>query len=153
MRKPTLLITSLAALLALGGCQSSLTGDTYSRDEARAVQTVRMGTIESLRPVKIEGTKTPIGAGAGAVVGGIGGSGIGGGRGSAVMAVVGSVAGGLLGAAAEEGLTRTQGVEITVREDDGTMRAYVQEVEPNQVFRVGERVRIMTVNGTSRVTH
>lgn len=153
MRKPTLLITSLAALLALGGCQSSLTGDTYSRDEARAVQTVRMGTIESLRPVKIEGTKTPIGAGAGAVVGGIGGSGIGGGRGSAVMAVVGAVAGGLLGAAAEEGLTRTQGVEITVREDDGTMRAYVQEVEPNQVFRVGERVRIMTVNGTSRVSH
>lgn len=153
MRKPTLLITSLAAMLALGGCQSSLTGDTYSRDEARAVQTVRMGTIESLRPVKIEGTKTPIGAGAGAVVGGIGGSGLGGGRGSAVAAVVGAVAGGLLGAAAEEGLTRTQGVEITVREDDGTMRAYVQEVEPNQVFRVGERVRIMTVNGTSRVTH
>ena len=153
MRKPTLLITSLAAMLALGGCQSSLTGDTYSRDEARAVQTVRMGTIESLRPVKIEGTKTPIGAGAGAVVGGIGGSGLGGGRGSAVLAVVGAVAGGLLCAAAEEGLTRTQGVEITVREDDGTMRAYVQEVEPNQVFRVGERVRIMTVNGTSRVTH
>lgn len=117
------------------------------------MQTVRMGTIESLRPVKIEGTKTPIGAGAGAVVGGIGGSGLGGGRGSAVLAVVGAVAGGLLGAAAEEGLTRTQGVEITVREDDGTMRAYVQEVEPNQVFRVGERVRIMTVNGTSRVTH
>jgi len=31
------------------------------------------------------------------------------------------------------------------------MRAYVQEVEPNQVFRVGQRVRIMTVNGTSRI--
>ena len=153
MRKPTLLITSLAALLALGGCQSSLTGDTYSRDEARAVQTVRMGTIESLRPVKIEGTKTPIGAGAGAVVGGIGGSGIGGGRGSAVMAVVGAVAGGLLGAAAEEGLTRTQGVEITVREDDGSMRAYVQAVQQNEIFRVGDRVRIMTVDGTRRVTH
>ncbi|MDH1440904.1 hypothetical protein N5O88_15170 [Pseudomonas sp. GD03721] len=153
MRKPTLLITSLAALLVLGGCQSRLTGDTYSRDEARAVQTVRMGTIESLRPVQIEGTKTPIGAGAGAVVGGIGGSTLGGGRGSTVLSVVGAVAGGLLGAAAEEGLTRTQGVEITVREDDGTLRAYVQEVEPNQVFRVGERVRIMTVNGTSRVSH
>jgi outer membrane lipoprotein SlyB len=153
MRKPTLLITSLAALLALGGCASSLTGDTYSRDEARTVQTVRMGIIESLRPVKIEGTKTPIGAGAGAVIGGIGGSTVGGGRGSAVMAVIGAVAGGLLGAAAEEGITRTQGVEITVREDDGTLRAYVQEVEPNQIFRVGERVRIMTVNGTSRVAH
>ena len=57
-----------AATLTLGGCASSLTGDSYSRDEARAVQTVRMGTIESLRPVKIEGTKTPIGGGAGAVL-------------------------------------------------------------------------------------
>ena len=28
---------------------------------------------------------------------------------------------------------------------------YVQEVEPNQVFRVGQRVRILTVSGTSRV--
>lgn len=154
MRKPVALVAGMTALtLILGGCASNLSGDTYTRDEARSVQTVRMGTIESLRPVKIEGTKTPIGAGAGAVVGGVAGSGVGGGRGSTVAAVIGAVAGGLLGAAAEEGLTRTQGVEITVREDDGTMRAYVQAVEANQVFRVGERVRIMTVNGTSRVTH
>lgn len=154
MRTSALLVTPLAlAGLLLAGCQSSLTGDTYSRGEARQVQTVRLGTIESLRPVKIEGTKTPIGAGAGAVVGGIGGSTIGGGRGSAVAAVIGAVAGGLLGAAAEEGITRTQGVEITVREDDGSLRAYVQEVQPNEIFRVGERVRIMSVNGTSRVSH
>lgn len=154
MRKPVAVVVGFTALaLMLGGCTSSLTGDSYTRDEARSVQTVRMGTIESLRPVKIEGTKTPIGAGAGAVVGGVAGSGVGDGRGSAVAAVIGAVAGGLLGAAAEEGLTRTQGVEITVREDDGTMRAYVQEVEENQIFRVGERVRIMTVNGTSRVSH
>jgi outer membrane lipoprotein SlyB len=153
MRKPALYTAVFAtAALALGGCTSNLTGDSYSRDEARTVQNVRLGTIESLRPVKIEGTKTPIGAGAGAVVGGVAGSGVGGGRGSAVAAVVGAVAGGLLGAMTEEGITRTQGVEITVREDDGGMRAYVQEVEPNQVFRVGQRVRILTVNGTSRVS-
>jgi outer membrane lipoprotein SlyB len=154
MRKSVLLAASITAVsLTLTGCQSSLTGDSYSRDEARTVQTVRMGTIESLRPVKIEGSKTPIGAGAGAVIGGVGGSSVGGGKGSIVMAVIGAVAGGLLGAASEEGLTRTQGVEITVREDDGSMRAYVQEVQPNEIFRVGERVRIMSVNGTSRVAH
>jgi outer membrane lipoprotein SlyB len=154
MLKSVLLAASITAVsLTLAGCQSSLTGDSYSRDEARAVQTVRMGTISALRPVKIEGSKTPIGAGAGAVVGGVGGSSVGGGKGSVVMAVIGAVAGGLMGAAAEEGLTRTQGVEITVREDDGSMRAYVQEVQPNEVFRVGERVRIMSVNGTSRVAH
>lgn len=154
MRKSALLVASFTAVaLTLGGCTSNLTGDSYSRDEARTVQTVRLGTVESLRPVKIEGTKTPIGAGAGAVVGGVGGSAIGGGRGSVVAAVIGAVAGGLLGSATEEGFTRTQGVEITVREDDGSMRAYVQQVQENEVFRVGERVRIMTVNGTSRVTH
>ena len=154
MRKSNLLTVSVVSLgLTLGGCASNLTGDSYSRDEARKVQTVRLGTVEMLRPVKIEGTKTPIGAGAGAVVGGVGGSAIGGGRGSAVAAVIGAVAGGLLGAATEEGLTRTQGVEITVREDDGTLRSYVQEVQENEVFRVGERVRILTVDGTSRVAH
>jgi len=152
--KPVQLIASLTAVtLALGGCASSQTGDTYSRAEARTVQTVRMGSIVTLRPVRIEGTKTAIGAGAGSIVGGVAGSGVGSGRGSAVAAVIGAVTGGLLGAAAEEGLTRTQGVEITVREDDGSMRAYVQAVEPNEVFRVGERVRILTVNGTSRVSH
>ncbi|MDU8394530.1 glycine zipper 2TM domain-containing protein, partial [Pseudomonas syringae pv. actinidiae] len=88
-----------------------------------------------------------------AVVGGVGGSAIGRGRGSVVAAVIGAVAGGLLGSATEEGLTRTQGVEITVREDDGSMRAYVQQVQENEIFRVGERVRIMSVNGTSRVSH
>ena len=154
MRKSALLVASFIAMaLTLSGCTSNLTGDSYSRDEARTVQTVRMGTIESLRPVKIEGTKTPIGGAAGAVVGGVGGSAIGGGRGSIVAAVIGAVAGGLLGSATEEGLTRTQGVEITVREDDGSMRAYVQQVQENEIFRVGERVRIMSVNGTSRVTH
>ncbi|KAF1054081.1 MAG: Outer membrane lipoprotein SlyB [Stenotrophomonas maltophilia] len=154
MRKSALFIAAFTAVaLTLGGCQSSLTGDTYSRDEARTVQTVRWGTIEALRPVKIEGTKTPIGSVAGAAVGGLGGSAIGGGRGSYVTAIIGAVAGGLLGAATEEGLTRTQGVEITVREDDGTSRAYVQQVDEGAVFRVGERVRILSVNGTSRVAH
>lgn len=154
MRKSVFLAILIAAALALGGCASSLTGDTYSRSEARAVQTVRMGTIEELRPVKIEGTKSGIGAGAGAAAGGIAASTIGGSRGSAVAAVIGAVAGGLIGAAAEEGMTRTQGVEITVREDDGVLRAYVQKVEPNYIFRVGDRVRILTsANGTSRVTH
>ncbi|MCU1728862.1 glycine zipper 2TM domain-containing protein [Pseudomonas sp. 7P_10.2_Bac1] len=153
MRKTVLLVAAFSTMtVLLSGCASNLTGDTYSRDEARRVQTVRTGTIVALRPVQIEGTKTPIGAATGAVIGGVGGSAIGGGRGSIVTAVIGAVAGGLLGSAAESGLTKTQGVEITVREDDGSTRAYVQQVEPNQVFRTGERVRIMTVDGTSRVT-
>lgn len=153
MRKTTVLAIVLAGSTLMAGCASSLTGDSYSREDARRVQTIRMGTIESLRPVKIEGTKTPVGAAAGTAIGGIAGSGVGGGRGSMVAAVIGAVAGGMLGAAAEEGITRTDGVEITVREDDGVLRSYVQAVSPNEIFRVGERVRISSVNGQSRVSH
>jgi len=145
------LITSTA--LTLGGCAQSLKGDVYSRDDARTPQVVRMGTIEALRPVQLEGTKSPVGAGAGAVVGGVAGSSVGGGKGSLVAAVIGAVAGGLLGAATEEGMTRTQAVEITVKEDSGPTRAYVQAVSEGEVFRVNDRVRIMMVNGNSRVAH
>ncbi len=38
-------------------------------------------------------------------------------------------------------------------EDDASERTYRQEVQPNEVFRVGERVRVSTVSGTSRVVH
>lgn len=151
MNRVLQLAASLTAVALLAGCASDQSGDVYSRDEARQVQTVRTGTITALRPVTIEGTKSPVGAGAGAVVGGIGGSAIGGGRGSFVTAIIGAVAGGLLGAATEEGFTKANGVEITVKEDDGGTRAYVQAVNKGEIFRVGERVRILTVNGTSRV--
>lgn len=153
MLKNVLLAALIASTALMSGCLSSLKGDTYSRDDARTPQVVRLGTIETLRPVKIEGSKTPVGAGAGAVVGGVAGSSVGGGKGSIVAAVIGAVAGGLLGAATEEGLTRTQGVEITVKEDSGVTRAYVQEVDEGEIFRVGDRVRIMTVNGNARVAH
>lgn len=151
MNRVLQLAASLTAVALLAGCASDQSGDVYSRDEARQVQTVRTGTITALRPVTIEGTKSPIGAGAGAVVGGIGGSAIGGGRGSFVTAIIGAVAGGLLGSATEEGFTKANGVEITMKEDDGGSRAYVQAVNKGEIFRVGERVRILTVNGTSRV--
>ncbi len=154
MRKVLVLATLLSMLTAgLSGCVSSQSGDVYSRDDVGRPQSVRMGTITALRPVKIEGTKSMVGTGAGAVVGGIAGSGIGGGRGSYVAAVLGAVAGGLLGSAAEEGITRAEGVEITVKEDSGQTYAYVQALTEGEVFRINDRVRIVSVNGTTRVSH
>jgi len=149
MRIITIFAVSVPLLLA--ACQSTLTGDTYSRDDARRVQTVQYGSVEATRPVVIEGTKTPVGTLAGGAVGGIAGSSVGGGKGSAVAAVVGAVAGGLAGSAAEEGLTRRQGVDITVHLDSGRVISVVQEATPQDVFRVGDRVRVLTVNGETRV--
>ncbi len=144
-------IYALAVPLLLAGCQSTLTGDYYSRDDARRIQTVQYGSVESTRPVVIEGTKTPVGTIAGGAVGGIAGSAVGGGKGSAVAAVIGVVAGGVAGAAAEEGLTRRQGVDITVHLDSGRVISVVQEATPQDTFRVGDRVRVLTVNGETRV--
>ena len=62
---------AMLAVLVLGGCAQGLGGGTYSRTEARRAMTVQFGTIESVRAVQLEGTKTPVGSVAGAAVGGI----------------------------------------------------------------------------------
>ncbi len=139
-----------AAMAAIGGCAGGLGSGDYSRGQARAVQEVQMGVVESVRDVNIEGTKTPIGAGAGAVVGGVAGSTVGGGRGSIVGATLGAVLGGLGGAATEEAVTRQKGVEITVKLDSGRMIAITQAAD--QEFRVGDRVRVLSGGGVTRVS-
>jgi outer membrane lipoprotein SlyB len=149
--KNTLLVFLLLITTGLAGCASNLSGDSYSRSEARTAQTVEYGTIIHLRPVQIEGTKTPIGAGAGAAVGGIAGSSVGRGKGSAIMAVIGAVAGGMAGAAVEEGVTRSQGVEITVKLDSGRTLAIVQALSAHEKFAVGDQVRTISYGGTTRV--
>jgi outer membrane lipoprotein SlyB len=135
----------------LAGCPASMSGSTYTREQARQAQDVRMGVVESVREVMIEGTKTPIGPVAGAAVGGIAGSNLGGGRGSAVGAILGAVAGGVGGAAIEEGVTRQKGLEITVKFDNGHMIAVTQAAD--EAFRPGDRVRVLSGGGVTRVTH
>jgi outer membrane lipoprotein SlyB len=139
-----------ASTLLLAGCPAGLGSKDYSRSQARSVQEVQMGVVESVREVTLEGTKTPIGAGAGAVVGGVAGSTVGGGRGSVVGTAVGAVLGGLGGAAAEEAVTRQKGLEITVKLDSGRMIAITQAAD--QEFRVGDRVRVLSGGGVTRVT-
>jgi outer membrane lipoprotein SlyB len=142
-----------AAPLLIGGCASGLGGDDYSRGEARSVMTVRFATIESVRPVRLEGTRTPIGAGAGAITGGVIGSTLGrrGGTTSAVGTVLGAVAGGIGGAAIEEGVTRQAGVEITLQLDNGTYLAVVQ-ADNGENFQPGEQVRLVGSGQSARVT-
>ncbi|MCB5207790.1 glycine zipper 2TM domain-containing protein [Methylovorus mays] len=148
----TVKLVGIAVMLAmLGACASSNSGSVYSRDEARKVQTVKMGVVESVRTVKLEGTKSPVGTAGGAVVGGVAGSTLGGGKGQAIATVLGAIVGGLAGSAAEEGLTRKDGLEITVKLDSGTMIAVVQEADDQ--FQPGERVRILESGGTTRVSH
>lgn len=146
------IVTAMCAFLLLAaGCASSENGSTYSREETGRIETVQHGTITSLRPVRIEGTQSGIGTGAGAVAGGIAASGANSGRTGAVEAVIGAVVGGILGSMTEEGLTRADGVEIGLKMEDGRELSIVQALDPNQVFRVGDKVRVLYSGGKERV--
>ena len=151
MATPFRILTLLCLAAFLGACASSNSGGAYTRGQTRQVQTVKMGTVESVRLVKIEGTGSPVGTGAGAVIGGVAGNSMGGGRGRAITTVLGAVVGGVAGAAAEEGITRKDGFEITVQLDKGDMIAIVQEAD--EEFQPGDRVRVLEGSGVTRVTH
>lgn len=148
--KKALWLLPLAVLGA--GCASGLGSGDYERREARRVYEVRMGVVENVRSVRLEGTESGVGTVAGAAVGGIAGSSVGGGKGQAIGAVLGAVAGGVAGAAAEEAITRKPGLEITVRLDSGRTIAVVQE-DTGERFAIGDRVRILESGGQARVTH
>lgn len=141
-----------AATTVITGCASTSSGNVYSGGQARQEQTVRMGVVESVRQVSIEGSKSGVGTVAGGLVGGVAGSNIGGGsRGSAIGSILGAVAGGIAGNAIEQGATKKQGLEITVKLDNGELRAITQEAD--ETFRQGERVRLLSGGGVTRVTH
>lgn len=142
----------IAASAFVTGCASTSSGSVYSGGQARQEQTVRMGVVESVRQVTIEGSKSGVGTIAGGAIGGVAGSNIGGGnRGSAVGTILGAVAGGLAGNAIEQGTTKKPGLEITVKLDNGELRAITQDADEN--FRPGERVRLLSGGGVTRVTH
>ncbi|MER2601635.1 MAG: glycine zipper 2TM domain-containing protein [Candidatus Competibacter phosphatis] len=142
----------LAAGLVLSGCPASMSGGAYSRDQAREAQEVRLGYVESVRQVLIEGTRSGVGAVSGAALGGVAGSTIGRGRGQVAGAIGGAVLGGLAGSAIEENATRQPGLEITVQLDNGRMVAVTQAAD--EPFYPGDRVRVLIgSDGTTRVAH
>lgn len=150
MRFSRLLLIAIFSVL-LAACASSNSGSVYKRDDARKVHTVKTGVVESVRTVKLEGTKSPVGTIAGGAIGGIAGGAVGSGRGSSIMAVLGALAGGLAGSAAEEVVTSKDALEITVKLDGGGLVAIVQEDDED--FNPGDTVRIVENSNTSRVTH
>jgi outer membrane lipoprotein SlyB len=144
------ILFAAAIAAVLGGCITHESGNVYSKHEAGREQTVRMATVDSVRKVKIEGGQSGVGAAAGGAVGGISGSQVGHGAGSSVAAVIGAVAGGVAGNVIENKATEKDALEITVKMDSGEYRAIVQEAD--QQFQPGQRVRLLTSGGVTRVT-
>jgi outer membrane lipoprotein SlyB len=150
MKRIIILSVCMIFVISLVGCASSMSGSAYSRSQARQVQTVREGTVVAVRPVQIEGTKSGLGTIGGGLVGGAVGQTIGGGSGRILSTVVGGVGGAVAGSAIEEGVTRQNGLEISVQLDSGPTIAIVQAAD--EPFYVGDRVRIIEGAEGARVT-
>jgi len=151
--KKLLMVAPVAAVVLLSACSTpSNSGSVYRANQAQTEQTVRMGYVDSIRNVTIDKGQTGVGTVAGAALGGIAaGSNIGGGNGSIAAGIVGAVAGGLIGQKVENNLSQKPGLEITVRLDNGDIKAITQDAD--EAFNVGDRVRLLSSGRTTRVTH
>lgn len=150
--KPFAVLGAVVTIATLVGCaQPGLGGGNYTRGQVRGEQSVRVGTVENVRDVVIDARDTGTGTLAGAAIGGVAGSTLGGGsRANAVGAIAGAVVGGIIGNAVEKNNNDRRGVEVTIRLEGGKLIAITQEKD--EEFRVGDRVRILSGQGTTRVT-
>jgi outer membrane lipoprotein SlyB len=148
--------TLIAGSLAMSGCAvNSSSPDVFTASQAQREQTVRMGTVDSVRAVRIStnnGQPSGVGALGGAALGALAGTAIGGGRGQVATGIVGGIGGAVAGNAVENRVAMRDGLEITVRLDNGDMRAITQTAT-GEIFRAGDRVRLLSSGGVTRVTH
>ena len=149
MRTARQSIAVVAAALTLAACAGD--GGGTSSSAARNEAVVRMGVVESVREVVIDGGSGYAGAIAGGAVGGAAGSRVGGGSGASVSSVLGAVAGSLAGQALTQQAGKKPGVEITVRLESGELRAVTQKA--GEAFKPGEPVRLLFSGGVTRVSH
>ena len=148
---PTLLICCCTTLF-IQGCVTGHSASVYSSGQAQREQIVRLGVVQSVRPVTIDAGETGIGVLSGAAVGAIAaGSNIGGGRGALVSGILGGLAGGVAGNVIEGQIRKQKGLEIMIKLDSGELRAITQAADEN--FMPGDRVRLLSVDGVTRVTH
>ena len=150
--KPLVILGGVAMAAVLTACaQPGLGGGNYTRGQVRGEQSVRHGTVEGVRDVVIDARDTGTGTLAGAAIGGVAGSTVGGGyRANAVGAIAGAVVGGIIGSAVEKNGNDRRGVEVTIRLEGGQLIAITQEKDED--FRIGDRVRILSGQGTTRVS-
>ena len=146
----TFAMLAASALAITAGCASFAPQD-YSYGEARTIESVAYGTLESVRPARLNEDHAPVGTIAGAGIGALVGNSIGHGGGRGITTILGAVGGGLAGNAIEHNATAQNGEELVVRLDSGATIAVVQG--RSQGFEAGQRVRVLSGPKGSRVEH
>lgn len=148
--KKVIILTAVISILT--GCQNMdiYSGEVYTADRAKQAQSVTYGTVTAIRTVKIQtnansdgSSSTPLGSIGGAIIGGLLGNTVGGGKGSKLAAGAGAIAGAAVGSKIEDNSSSAQGVEIEIRQENGSIIAVVQKAAPNK-FYVGQAVKLIT---------
>jgi len=147
MRKWLLLILMVPFLAQAG----------YSRNQARQVNEVVYGKVDSVRYIsqqdiihsKANGWDTLLGA----TIGGLVGNQFGGGRGKEVATVVGALAGASVARNQAEQSYRVEYklVEILIETEKGDLVDVIQDVDSNMLFERGDEVRILYFDNGVRV--
>ena len=131
-----------ASVLALAGCASSISPQTYSVGSVGQVNRTISATVISVREVNVAGT-TGVGGTAGSATGAVLGSSVGGndGRSNVVGAIGGAIAGGIAGAAIEANATKQKALEYVVETENGNLMTIVQGNQT--VFSEGQKVLVL----------
>lgn len=147
----SLMSSMTACALMLGGCAYQAGSADYRGYEALGEQAMRFGVVETVREVRIQPRDTGVGSHAGAFLGGVAGSHAGRGGGHIVGAIGGAIIGSIIGHNAEQAANELRGLEVTVLLDSGRHIAIVQGAD--EMFRAGDRVRVLSGRNSTRVTH
>ena len=145
-------VALLASVALVSGCaKPNASANVYTYEQAQRDQVVRNGTVVNVRPITIQNERTS-GAGmvAGGAVGGVVGSTVGGGTGRTLAVLGGAILGALAGDAVEDRVGKKDGLEITVRLDNGETRVIAQEADVPLVLN--QRVQVVSGAGPTRVT-
>ena len=116
---------------------------------------VRLGVVQNVRSTQIGANgaqSSGFGSSATGSGNGLAGGPVGAGQTSLVTGEVGSIAGAVAGNAIENGVALRDAQEITVRFDSGELRAIDQQAT-GETFQAGDRVRVLSGDGATRVTH
>ncbi|MFJ7566709.1 glycine zipper 2TM domain-containing protein [Herminiimonas sp. NPDC097707] len=99
------------------------------------------GRVESVRSVQTAAKPSGVGVVGGAVVGGLLGNQIGNGSGRSLATVAGAVGGGFAGNEIEKRTRTASTYEVRVRMEDGKIRTFPYDNQPN--WSTGDRVRVV----------
>lgn len=141
----------IASAAVLAGCaHESASSSVYTYGQAQREQVVRLGTVQSVRPVTIRQDRTSgAGVAAGGALGGVAASSIGGGRGRTLATISGGLLGAYAGDQIEHVARNTRGLEIVILLDNGETRVVAQADDVQ--IGVGQRVRLISGGGPARV--